>query len=133
MILKQMYDLLGPWPLSLADIITDPKDQEAIQYSMAHGRPRSPIARWPKQCMPFADGKFLKRIMKLDPRDRPTVEEILKDEWFTEGSEDTRIPMPPQPTLSEDNASSEALKHSRWIVNQFNLDRFDQRDLFNLI
>jgi hypothetical protein len=32
--------------------------------------------------------------MKLDPRERPTAEQLLKDEWFTEESEDTRGPLP---------------------------------------
>ena len=27
--------------------------------------------------------------MKLDPRDRPDVKELLQDEWFTERSERT--------------------------------------------
>lgn len=29
-----------------------------------------------------ADRSFLCRIMKLDPRDRPTAKELLMDEWF---------------------------------------------------
>ena len=28
------------------------------------------------------DKKFLCKIMKLDPRDRPTAGELLQDEWF---------------------------------------------------
>jgi casein kinase II subunit alpha len=28
------------------------------------------------------DRKFLCRIMKLDPRDRPIARELLQDEWF---------------------------------------------------
>ncbi|OJJ71915.1 hypothetical protein ASPBRDRAFT_196048 [Aspergillus brasiliensis CBS 101740] len=36
-----------------------------------------------------ADKAFVLRIMKLDPRDRPTVKELLQDEWFTEKSERT--------------------------------------------
>jgi hypothetical protein len=29
-----------------------------------------------------ADKTFLLRIMKLDPRDRPTAKELLHDKWF---------------------------------------------------
>ena len=36
-----------------------------------------------------ADKAFVLKIMKLDPRDRPTVKELLQDEWFTERSERT--------------------------------------------
>jgi hypothetical protein len=28
------------------------------------------------------DKAFILRIMKLDPRDRPTAQELLGDEWF---------------------------------------------------
>lgn len=31
--------------------------------------------------------------MKLDPRERPTVGDLLADEWFKEESEDTRVPL----------------------------------------
>lgn len=36
-----------------------------------------------------ADKAFVLRIMKLDPRDRPTARELLQDEWCTERSERT--------------------------------------------
>jgi serine/threonine protein kinase len=29
-----------------------------------------------------ADKAFILRIMKLDPRDRPSAKELLEDEWF---------------------------------------------------
>jgi hypothetical protein len=32
--------------------------------------------------------------MKLYPRDRLMVEQLLKDDWFTKESEDTREPLP---------------------------------------
>lgn len=40
-----------------------------------------------------ADKGFLLKIMKVDPRHRPTARQLLEDEWFTEGSEDTRMPL----------------------------------------
>ena len=30
------------------------------------------------------DKKVLLKVMKLDPRDRPTAKELLRDEWFQE-------------------------------------------------
>lgn len=44
--------------------------------------------------VPPADKTFVLKIMKLDPRDRPTAQQLLDDEWFTEESEDTRAPLP---------------------------------------
>ncbi|KAK1986496.1 kinase-like domain-containing protein [Colletotrichum cereale] len=55
---------------------------------------RMPLQRWTTKEIPSADNKFIRRILKLDPQDRPTVEEILEDEWFTEESEGTREPIP---------------------------------------
>jgi casein kinase II subunit alpha len=28
------------------------------------------------------DRQFVARILKMDPRERPTARELLKDEWF---------------------------------------------------
>ena len=37
----------------------------------------------PKRCHPN-DRDFILRIMKLDPPERPTAEELLTDKWFEE-------------------------------------------------
>ena len=31
------------------------------------------------------DNEFVLKIMKLDPRDRPTAQQLLEDEWFQQG------------------------------------------------
>lgn len=36
-----------------------------------------------------ADKQFVLKIMKLDPRDRPTANQLLQDEWFSEKSSRT--------------------------------------------
>jgi serine/threonine protein kinase len=41
-----------------------------------------------------ADKAFILRIMKLDPRDRPTATELLEDKWFRT-----------QPEVSSDNTA----------------------------
>lgn len=28
------------------------------------------------------DKEFMRKVMKLDPRDRPTAQELLEDKWF---------------------------------------------------
>ncbi|GJD04366.1 kinase [Colletotrichum higginsianum] len=55
------------------------------------GLTRSPEAMFQ---LPSADKDFLLKIMKLDPRDRPSAEDLLADDWFTEDSQDTRDPLP---------------------------------------
>ena len=48
-----------------------------------------PFARIGEREICNADKAFVLKIMKLDPRDRPTARELLQDEWFTERSERT--------------------------------------------
>lgn len=43
--------------------------------------------------IPAAGKTFILKVIKLDPRERPTVKELLEDGWFTEELEDTRTPL----------------------------------------
>ncbi|KAI1161900.1 serine/threonine protein kinase [Nemania serpens] len=88
-VLRRMYNSLGPFPPSIADII-NPDMFEVIYFLNQQRPPQRPLQRWSTKELPPADNEFIRRILKLDPRDRPTVEEILQDEWFTEESDDTR-------------------------------------------
>jgi serine/threonine protein kinase len=90
-VLKRMYHSFGPFPPSIVDII-DPETFEIIHFVNQQGPPQRPLQRWTTKEIPSADNKFIRRILKLDPRDRPTVEDILEDEWFMERSDDTREP-----------------------------------------
>ncbi|KAI0179788.1 serine/threonine protein kinase [Hypoxylon sp. FL1284] len=91
-VLRRMYNSFGPFSPSIAEII-DLDTFEIIHFLIKEGPPRTPLERWSTYEIPKADSEFLRRIMKLDPRDRPMVEEILGDEWFSEESEDTRSPI----------------------------------------
>lgn len=57
------------------------------------GPPEKPFKRITTKEIPPADKVLLLKIMKLDPRDRPTAEALLEDEWFNETSDDTRAPL----------------------------------------
>jgi serine/threonine protein kinase len=78
-VLKRMYHSFGPFPPSIADII-DPETFEIIHFVNQQGPPLKPLQRWTTKQIPSADNMFIRRILRLDPRDRPTVEEILEDE-----------------------------------------------------
>ena len=41
-----------------------------------------PFARISEREVSKEDKKFILRIMKLDPRDRPSAQQLLDDEWF---------------------------------------------------
>ncbi len=82
-ILMKHHQFFGPFPTSYSEFA----DQDAIKiiiYAM-DSLPREKAK--PFQCitereMTKEDNAFLFKIMKLDPRDRPTAREILQDEWF---------------------------------------------------
>lgn len=57
------------------------------------GPPEKPFQRIATKEVPPADKDFILKIMKLEPRDTPTAHTLLEDDWFTETSEDTRIPL----------------------------------------
>jgi serine/threonine protein kinase len=41
-----------------------------------------PFERITEQEVSKEDKAFLLKIMKLDPRDRPTAKQLMEDEWF---------------------------------------------------
>lgn len=92
-VLKRMHRFFGPFPKSIEDF----KNEDAttiINFFNAEGPPLKPFHRVGPREVPPADLEFILKIMKLDPRDRPTAEQLLADPWFTEESPDTRDPLP---------------------------------------
>lgn len=91
-VLKRMYRSFGPFPESYQEIADD-NAKLAIEVVSFEGPPERPFERITRREVPPADRDFILKIMKLDPRDRPTAQQLLEDEWFTEESEDTRDPL----------------------------------------
>lgn len=89
-VLKRMYKFFGPFPVDYSD---NPDTMTIINYFNDSGPPEKPFHLVTTKEIPAADKIFLLKVMKLDPRERPTVEELLADEWFSEESEDTRTPL----------------------------------------
>jgi serine/threonine protein kinase len=92
-VLKRMHRFFGPFPQSYQDF-KDEDTMTIINFINAQGPPPKPFHRVGPREIPQADMEFLLKIMKLDPRDRPTAEELLADVWFTDESRDTRDPLP---------------------------------------
>jgi len=44
----------------------------------------TPFALVTEREVPREDKEFICRIMKIDPRDRPTAKELLQNAWFNE-------------------------------------------------
>ncbi|TVY73142.1 Serine/threonine-protein kinase STE20 [Lachnellula suecica] len=104
-VLKRMYNSCGPFPLKMAEIINNDA-LLLLHHFNEQAPPQKPLTRWSTNEIPPADNAFIRKILKLDPRDRPTVDEILADKWFTENSEDTRAPLPPDPWAKSDDTVS---------------------------
>lgn len=85
-----MYKFFGPFPPNYSE---NPDTMTVINFINNSGPPEKPFHLVTTREIPTADKKFILKVMKLDPRERPTVEELLDDEWFTEESEDTRTPL----------------------------------------
>jgi serine/threonine protein kinase len=61
---------------------------------IATGRLMEQLRNWNIQLSEEA-GNLLQRMLTLDPRERPTLAEILADPWVT--SDDVHVPPPPEP------------------------------------
>lgn len=93
-ILKRMYRVFGPFPQTYQDFAErNPNLSAVINIIHEYGPPEKSFHRISPIEVSLADKKFILNIMKLDQRDRPTAQQLLDDEWFTEESEDTRIPL----------------------------------------
>lgn len=82
-ILMRQHQFFGPFPASYSEIANC--DVLAILNYVMDGVPpekQKPFERITEQEVSKEDKAFLLKIMKLDPRDRPTVKQLTEDEWF---------------------------------------------------
>lgn len=74
----------GPVPRSYMEITDD--DQQlvlgSLQQHISDEKMYRPFARACDKEVTMEDRAFIVKIMKLDPRDRPTAKELLRDDWF---------------------------------------------------
>lgn len=111
---KRMYRVFGPFPQTYEDFAEkNPNLLTVVNIIHEYGPPERPFNRISPVEVSPADKKFLLKIMKLDPRDRPTAQQLLDDEWFTEESEDTRMPLEEYyKVIRQRNASAKAAKEA---------------------
>jgi serine/threonine protein kinase len=78
-----MHIFFGPFPMGYTEL-ADPKTLGYLADIMEGVSPeaRKPFQYIEDQEFQPEDKSFLFKIMKLDPRDRPTAEQLLKDDWF---------------------------------------------------
>jgi casein kinase II subunit alpha len=78
----------GPTPKSYLDLI--PREDvdrwtnlgAATQYILDNQK-QMPFKLIEDECLTEEDREFLLKVMKFDPRDRPTARQLLQDKWFS--------------------------------------------------
>lgn len=77
------HQYFGPFPLSYKDISDE--DTLSILAHVMKGVPHGmmkPFEYITDREITGEDNAFVLKIMKLDPRDRPSAKDLLQDEWF---------------------------------------------------
>lgn len=86
-VLIRQLATFGPAPASYATLIADGDDSRwdvlgnAIEFIQENNMIK-PFALAKDKCLTEEDKEFILKIMKFDPRDRPTAAELLRDKWF---------------------------------------------------
>ena len=83
-VLIRQANFFGPFPLSYQEIADDERLQTItiVMNYIKDNVKRKPFCMAQDKELTNEDRDFVCKIMKLDPRDRPTAEELLEDEWF---------------------------------------------------
>jgi serine/threonine protein kinase len=82
-ILQRQCEFFGPFPVTYPEIC--PREiLNFLAYIMQNIPPekKKPFGRISEKEVSKEDKEFILRIMKLDPRDRPSAAELLQDKWF---------------------------------------------------
>ena len=81
MILERMHKFFGPFPLTYKTLagLQTLNYLADIMNSVTELKPFHVMKD--KEFEP-TDKDFIMKIMKLDPRDRPTAKELLQESWF---------------------------------------------------
>lgn len=82
-ILERQLEFFGPFPLTYREICP-PDLLNVLAYVMESisSERKKPFSRITEKEVCREDKDFILKIMRLDPRDRPTAVELLNDEWF---------------------------------------------------
>jgi serine/threonine protein kinase len=86
-ILIKQYKFFGPFPPKYAELLQGNKNIDIIIEYLFNSIPKSemtPFSQVTEREVSKRDKEFICRIMKMDPRDRPTASELLQDDWFEE-------------------------------------------------
>ena len=81
-ILTKQCQFFGPFPVSYQEI-AQPETLNVLMQIMGSLRGKQkPFTNISTEEVSSEDKRFILKIMKLDPRDRPSAQQLLDDEWF---------------------------------------------------
>ncbi|KAK5000642.1 hypothetical protein LTR66_000554 [Elasticomyces elasticus] len=80
-VLRRHDRFFGPFPVSYTEIADD-ESLTILEWVTQACDKRTPFALASEQEISREDRAFICKVMKLDPRDRPSAKELLQDEWF---------------------------------------------------
>ena len=86
-ILTQQFKHFGPVPPKYRELIEGNQEIDMIIQYLFEKVPRSemkPFSLVSEKEVLGRDKEFICKIMKMDPRERPTAKELLQDDWFRE-------------------------------------------------
>lgn len=83
-VLLKQASIFGPFPPSYIDIANE--ERQAIlavvnNYINENGL-RKPFSMAEDSELSIEDRNFICKIMRMDPRERPTAKQLLEDSWF---------------------------------------------------
>lgn len=85
----QQFKLFGPLPEKFDELLQGNENNIMMAEWLVGNVPKeewSLFSRVSETELPSRDRDFICRIMKMDPRDRPTAKELLNDPWFYDDS-----------------------------------------------
>lgn len=82
---KQQLRYFGPFPPKIEEVLDEETMETVLGLTaMTVGEGVTPFRFISQREVVTEDKEFILRIMKMDWRDRPTAEELLNDEWFSQ-------------------------------------------------
>jgi len=84
-VIMRYHQRFGPFPSTFAQI-ADKDTLKALTWVISETPLESmqPFHQVSSKEISEADKAFVLRVLKLDPRDRPTAKDLLEDVWFRE-------------------------------------------------
>lgn len=80
-VLRRHDRFFGPFPVSYTEI-ADSEQLTILEWVIRACDGRTPFELAADEEISIEDRTFICEIMKLDPRERPSAKELLKDDWF---------------------------------------------------